>query len=212
MRITKAEAEANRRRVVDVAAALFRTHGFDGVSVGELMKAAGFTHGGFYNHFASKEDLAREALEAAWTQMAEERARATDLDQLLQRYLSRAARGAPAKTCPAAALGGDVGRQSEAVKAVFAEGLEAMIASIQHGLGAGSEPEARATATALAARMVGALMLSRAVPDDHPLAQELLEATLQEARAAVAAWAAVSPPSSSPSPSQLLEGHGEAAR
>src|SRR3954454_164895 len=116
MRISKAQAQANRERVVATASELFRARGFDGVAVGELMQAAGFTHGGFYNHFDSKEALAVEAVGAAWTQMGEERARAGCLAALLPAYLSRAARRAPGKACPAAALAGDVSRQPDPVK------------------------------------------------------------------------------------------------
>jgi TetR/AcrR family transcriptional repressor of nem operon len=181
MRISKAQAQENRERVVATASALFRANGFDGVAVGDLMKAAGFTHGGFYNHFGSKEALAAEALGGAWEEMGRERARARDLPQLLKRYLSWPARQAPAKGCPAAALAGDVGRQSRAVKAVFADGLEGMIQSIEEGLPKGGDGPARERAVNLVARMVGALMLSRAVPDDHPLALELLNATLRGA-------------------------------
>ena len=54
MRITNDQANQNRERVVDTASRLFRERGFDGVSVADLTKAAGFTHGGFYNHFKSK--------------------------------------------------------------------------------------------------------------------------------------------------------------
>ena len=64
MRISKAQAQENREKVVATASRLFRAQGIDGVAVGELMKASGFTHGGFYNHFASKEALAAEALDA----------------------------------------------------------------------------------------------------------------------------------------------------
>ncbi len=177
MRISKAQAQANRARVVETASALFRARGFDGVAVGELMQAAGFTHGGFYNHFASKEALAAEAVGEAWTEMGAQRARAGCLAELLPAYLSRAARRAPGKTCPAAALAGDVSRQPDAVKAVFAEGLEAMIASVEAGLPA-SEGR-REQAVNLVVRMVGALALSRAVPDANPLAAELLDAPLR---------------------------------
>lgn len=171
MKISKAQAEANRGRVLEAASQAFRARGFDGVAVGEIMQAAGLTHGGFYNHFASKEALAAEAVTAAWTQMAAERARARDLSQLLDHYLSRAARGAPGRSCPAAALAGEVSRQGEGVRAAFAEGLEGMIAEIGESL-----PD-RQAAIDMVARMVGALMLSRAVPDDSPLADELLGAT-----------------------------------
>jgi TetR/AcrR family transcriptional repressor of nem operon len=177
MRISKAQAQANRERVVATASELFRARGFDGVAVGDLMQAAGFTHGGFYNHFGSKAALAAEAVEAAWTQMGEQRARAGSLAKLLPAYLSPAARRAPGKACPAAALAGDVSRQPDAVKAVFADGLEAMIASVEAELPASDGR--REQAVNLVVRMVGALALSRAVPDDNPLTVELLDAPLR---------------------------------
>ena len=62
MRVTKQRAAENRERVVEEAARLFRQKGFDGVGVAELMAAAGLTHGGFYNHFGSKDDVEAAAL------------------------------------------------------------------------------------------------------------------------------------------------------
>lgn len=180
MKISRAQAQENRERALAAAAELFRARGFDGVSVADVMKAAGLTHGGFYNHFASKDALAAEALGAAWTAMAAQRARAADLSQLLEAYISQPARAAPGKACPAAALAGDVRRQPPPVRAAFVEGLEAMIGSIQTQL-PGPPDAARARAVALTTRMIGALMLSRAVPDDHPLAGELLTANLAAA-------------------------------
>src|SRR5262249_60320347 len=61
MRVTREQAAANRERVLDAASMLFRRHGFDGIGVADIMKAAGLTHGGFYGQFASKEELAAEA-------------------------------------------------------------------------------------------------------------------------------------------------------
>lgn len=181
MRISQAQVKENRERVVGAASALFRAKGFEAVAVSDLMQAAGFTHGGFYNHFGSKEALAVEALRSAWSEMANERERARDLRQLLKGYLSRAARGAPGRTCPAAALAGDVSRQPKAVKAIFADGLEEMIRSIEERMSADGQISARERAINLVTRMVGALMLSRAVPDGVRLADELLNATLRGA-------------------------------
>src|ERR1700746_2765017 len=65
MRVSRKEAEANRERVVKVASALYRKHGFDGIGVADIMKKAGLTHGGFYGHFGSKDDLAAEACTCA---------------------------------------------------------------------------------------------------------------------------------------------------
>jgi AcrR family transcriptional regulator len=61
MKVSREQAAANRERIVEVAGKLFRENGFDGIGVTDLMKAAGLTHGGFYGHFRSKDDLAAEA-------------------------------------------------------------------------------------------------------------------------------------------------------
>lgn len=180
MRISRSQAQENHDKVVEVAARLFRERGFEGVAVGELMKAAGFTHGGFYNHFDSKEALAAEALDHAFRSMDAERAKARSLDELITGYLSEAARRAPGRTCPAAALGGDAARQPEPVKAVFAEGLERIFASVAERLPAGETR--RADAIALFSRMAGAMILARALPDDSPLAREILSTALDASR------------------------------
>src|SRR5260370_2043175 len=61
VRVTREQAAANRRKIVHVASTLLRRHGFEGIGVADIMKGAGLTHGGFYGHFASKDDLAAEA-------------------------------------------------------------------------------------------------------------------------------------------------------
>jgi TetR/AcrR family transcriptional repressor of nem operon len=70
MRLTDEESEQNRNQILDVAGKLFRERGFDAVSVDDLMKAAGFTHGGFYNHFASKAELVAKATAAGTAESA----------------------------------------------------------------------------------------------------------------------------------------------
>jgi TetR/AcrR family transcriptional repressor of nem operon len=108
--------------------------------------------------------------------MAAERARHPDLADLLARYLSAASRRTPGRGCPAAALGGDAARQPEPVRAEFAAGVEAMIDAFEARLA--PDDQARRRAVNLLAKIVGALMLARAVPDGHPLATELLETCL----------------------------------
>lgn len=181
MRITKAQAQENRDKVVATAARLFRERGVDGVAVGELMKASGFTHGGFYNHFPSKDALAVEAIEAAFLQMDAERAKAPSLGAVIAGYLSEAARKAPGRTCPAAALGGEAARQPPAVKAVFEAGLARIFESLEARLP--EDGERRAAALDLFARLAGAMILARALPDDSPLAAEILEAVRDRALA-----------------------------
>ena len=77
MKVTRAQAEENRRTVVEAAGRLFREHGFKGVGLAELMSAAGLTHGGFYKQFKSKDELVLEACDRAlddgvdkWTRIA----------------------------------------------------------------------------------------------------------------------------------------------
>lgn len=190
MRITAEQASENHRRVVEAASRLFREHGFDGVSVADIMKAAGFTHGGFYNHFKSKEALAAEALEHAFAEMASQRARSADFEAMTADYLSDLHRQARSRGCPAAALAGDAPRQPQAVRAAFARGTEAMVADFAARLPAGvGTAERRTEAIDLLCRMTGALALARAVSDEDPLAQELLAV----ARAACARMAEPDP-------------------
>src|SRR3954453_6223646 len=67
MKVSREQAALNRERIVETAAQLFRERGFEGIGVADLMKEAGLTHGGFYGHFASKEDLMAEASARALT-------------------------------------------------------------------------------------------------------------------------------------------------
>lgn len=178
MKVTKAQAQANRAHIVETASTLFRERGYDGVGVADLMAAAGFTHGGFYKHFGSKADLMAEAAACGLTSSA---AAVADLDvqAFVSEYLSRAHRDGPGQGCTLAALCTDAARQTDAVKAAFAAGIEARLATraTQEGQ-AQRDPHdaARARRIALMAQAVGALVLSRSCPDESPLADEILDA------------------------------------
>jgi len=182
MKTSKAQAQDNRAHVVQTASALFRERGYDGVSVAELMAAAGFTHGGFYKQFRSKADLMAESAACGMAQTA---ALAAGMDRpaFVRSYLSRAHRDTRAAGCTMAALGADAARQPKAVRAAFAEGIEHLLQALekevsapeQTGPGvAGEMGEVRAHAIDTLAHAVGALVLSRACPDDSPLADEIL--------------------------------------
>src|SRR5260370_38066471 len=80
MRVSREKAAENRERIVETAARLFRENGFDGVGVDAIMNAAGLTHGGFYGHFRSKDDLAAEAMTRA--RRVERQTRFTDLGDI----------------------------------------------------------------------------------------------------------------------------------
>ncbi len=188
MRITKAQSQENRARIVETASALFRERGYDGVSVADLMAAAGLTHGGFYKHFASKADLMAETAELGMSQTLSQ-AEAVDLETFVNFYLSREHRDGRSGGCTVAALSGDAARQTAEVKATFAAGIEGMLASVKRGglkLGPGDPSETRARAIDLFAHLLGAVMLSRACPDDSPLADEVLNACRAEILAQLA--------------------------
>jgi len=177
MKVTKAQAQSNRTHIVETAATLFRVRGFDGVGVADLMSAAGFTHGGFYKHFGSKVDLMAEAASCG---VAETVAKAEGADMVgyVKQYLSRDHRDSPGDGCTIAALCGDAARQDERVKAAFAAGLESLLAVLERegeALTTAKRKRARARRIDGIAHAVGAIMLSRACPDDSPLADEILE-------------------------------------
>ena len=136
MKVSREQAAENRERIVQVAAKLFRERGFDGIGVADLMKAAGLTHGGFYGHFASKEDLAAEASGRALEELSQywstviEKAPDEAFLKIVNRYLSEGHRDAPGGGCLVAALGSDVGRQARPVRRVVTAGIEAFIGQL----------------------------------------------------------------------------------
>src|SRR6266478_3735251 len=122
MKVSREKAAANRERIVDVASRLFREKGFDGIGVADLMKGAGMTHGGFYGHFESKDDLAREACGRAmarasdrWTAVVE-RGDGDPFAAIVKNYLSEERFSSPGLGCVFAALGPDAARQGNSVK------------------------------------------------------------------------------------------------
>src|SRR4051812_38748026 len=129
MKVSREQAAENRERILDVAAQLFRERGFDGIGVADLMKAAGLTHGGFYGHFSSKEDLVAQACARAltrsldnWNRLAD-RAPDSPLSAITNSYLSTRHRDQPGAGCTLAALGPDISRQNPSVRRTVTEGV-----------------------------------------------------------------------------------------
>ncbi|WP_137111192.1 TetR/AcrR family transcriptional regulator [Rhodobacter sp. SY28-1] len=172
MRITKEKKQANHDRIVDVASEMFRDRGFDGVGVADLMEKAGLTHGGFYNHFASKEALIAEASAKGFAQTSERYA-GYAVGDVIDAYISRVHRDTRGQGCPAAALSGEAARLPEDTRAVFGEGIAGLVAALEGSLA--GHPNARAQAISLLAQAVGAVVLSRACPDSSALVDEILD-------------------------------------
>ncbi|SHN20663.1 transcriptional regulator, TetR family [Pseudomonas asturiensis] len=178
MRVTKAQAQANRAHIVETASVQFRKHGYDGVGVADLMAAAGFTHGGFYKHFGSKADLMAEAAACSMSKIVEQSAGVSPA-RFIEYYLSREHRDDVATGCTMAALGGDASRQSDEVRNTFANGIEQLLLSLAPDASTRPDTDPQASRAALLdmlAHAVGAVMLSRAVPNDSKLADEILDA------------------------------------
>ena len=172
MKVTKAQAQANRARIVETASTLFRERGYDGVGVADLMGAAGLTHGGFYKHFQSKADLMAQAAQCGIAQTAE-KTTGVNRTAFVKYYLSRKHRDSPGEGCTMAALGTDAARQSEQVRQTFADGIEGMLALLASDAGGTGT---RAGSINTLAQLVGAIVLSRACPEGSPLADEILRA------------------------------------
>lgn len=168
MKVSKEQVRENRNRIVETASELFRERGYDGVGVAELMSAAGLTHGGFYKHFGSKADLLAEAMSCGFAQSAE-KTQGVSREKFVEYYLSRQHRDDMAKGCVMSALGTDAARQSESIRETFAAGIEQQLAVLE------TEQVTRADLINTLAHLVGALMLSRACPDNSGLADEILE-------------------------------------
>lgn len=166
MKVTKAQALENRARIIVVASKLFRERGYDGVGVADLMAAAGFTHGGFYKHFASKADLMAESAEYGLSQSITQSI-GVDIEDFVKHYLSREHRDSRCDGCTIAALGGDAARQTDKIKSMFEHGIENLLSSI--------ESNERSEKLNMLSHLVGALVLSRACPDNSRLADEILE-------------------------------------
>jgi len=182
MRITKEKKQENHDRIVAIAAKMFRERGFDGVGVADLMEQAGLTHGGFYNHFASKEALIAEASAKGFVETSERYA-GYDVGDVIDAYISRTHRDARGQGCAAAALSGEAARLPQDTRAVFGEGISGLVAALQGSLG--DRPEARARAISLLAQAVGAVVLSRACPDTSPLADEILDTCRADCHATI---------------------------
>ncbi|MBC3269953.1 TetR/AcrR family transcriptional regulator [Pseudomonas sp. SWRI81] len=176
MRVSKAQAQANREHIVETASVMFRERGYDGVGVADLMAAAGFTHGGFYKHFGSKADLMAEASANSLARSLTS-AEALSVQDFIDMYVSREHRDGRATGCTMAALCGDAARQSGDLKSAFADGIERTLQTLGDKYPNATDApagEGRARMIDLLARAVGAIMLSRACPDDSALADEIL--------------------------------------
>jgi TetR/AcrR family transcriptional regulator, transcriptional repressor for nem operon len=183
MRKSKQEAARTRERIVEAAALEFRRNGIAGTGLADLMAAAGLTHGGFYRHFGSKDQLVAEACAAAMEAGAKTSVTALShhgkrngLEALAANYLSKSHRDDRSGGCPFAALGSELVRADEKTRAVATEGLLKYADLIASQLDGMRPDDAKRRALAALSTMVGALILARIVTDPKLSALLLREA------------------------------------
>ncbi len=183
MRYDSEHKARTRAKVVKEAAATIRAVGPDGIGVAGLMAKVGLTHGGFYAHFKSKDDLVAEAVgqmfddsRAMFEACTEGRAPAEGLAGYIDFYLSEWHRDEANRGCPLPRLSGELARLPGPARDRFADGaagLTGRIAALLEKLGTS---DADLAAASIVSEMVGALALARAVPDREQ-SNRILEAS-----------------------------------
>jgi TetR/AcrR family transcriptional regulator, transcriptional repressor for nem operon len=189
-----AKAETHER-IVQIASERLRASGLNGASVSDLMKEAGLTVGGFYRHFATREDLVAEAVavgqgtwQARMAQAASEEEK-PEIAELIDRYLSPAHRDAPEAGCLAAALVGEIARSGPQIRARFTEGLamsfDLLVDRLRVAGNGGDDAAVRAKAITIYSALIGAIGFARAV-DDPDLSAEIIESAAAQIKALAA--------------------------
>lgn len=173
MKVSREQMAANRTRILDAASTLFRGRGFDAVTVSEIMTAAGMTHGGFYGHFASKDDLIAQSVAHALTPSGNV---SGSLTAYLDAYLSPYHRDRAATGCPTASLASALRHQSPDARAAMTSGLRNQIERMADAVPGADAAEKRCAAIGSWAAMVGAVIIARAL-DDPALSDEVLTQT-----------------------------------
>ncbi|MGZ2423880.1 TetR family transcriptional regulator [Rhizobium laguerreae] len=173
------EKQKTHEKIVEIASKRLREEGLDGIGVADLMKEAGLTVGGFYKHFASRDDLVAEAIQSAfdsWGRKLEAEgvnpAEMTAAD-VADRYVSAYHRDHPGEGCPFAALTSDISRSGEKTRAIATDGLRRNVASLASKAAGADEGERRRKAIMAFAMMAGGVGLAR-ISSDEELSAEIL--------------------------------------
>jgi TetR/AcrR family transcriptional repressor of nem operon len=199
MRYDTNHKERTRARLLAQAAAEVRARGVERVSVARVMAGAGLTHGGFYAHFGSKDDMIAQAIthmfDAAYAKFlsyTERREPADGLARYVDGYLRESHRVDRAHGCPIAALASDLPNMPEVARARFTDGAERLAAGIAKLLRNLGLKDADALAWSALAEMTGALVLSRAVSSARRAAR-ILQSSRATVRARLGLAAAATP-------------------
>jgi TetR/AcrR family transcriptional regulator, transcriptional repressor for nem operon len=176
MKISKEQVAENRLRILDAAARMFRERGFEGVTVAEVMNAAGLTHGAFYGYFTSKDDLIVQAFEHVLTPQPGKAALPGDLMEFAAAYLSDEHRDCPGGACLFSSLGTEAARASGEARHTLTDSVRSQIENFSHSAPGRTAKERRQAAVGSWAAMIGTVLLARIV-DDAELSDQLMADT-----------------------------------
>ena len=174
MRYPAEHKQQTRARIVRAAARRFRSRGGEGAAISDLMRDLRLTHGGFYRHFDSKEDLFAEAFADGLEQVGDQLVRAVqaaprggELKALIDAYLSPEHCDDVANGCPVAALTAEVTRRPAATRRAFQRAVRAHIARLARYVPGLTDEERERKAVMLFSGMAGTLNVARALTDER---------------------------------------------
>jgi len=188
---SQADKDKHHDRIVAIAATRVRERGLDGIGVADLMKEAGLTHGGFYRHFGSREDLIDEAVERALGEGTKRVARGPKTSvknrfrTIVDGYLSSAHRNSPGSGCAVAALSSEAWRGGKRVRQAYTRQVKLYLALIEDMIDGRRRPAVRRDSMLALSALVGAVAMARSV-DDEQLSLEILNCTAEALKSLVA--------------------------
>jgi TetR/AcrR family transcriptional repressor of nem operon len=178
MKRSKADTAETRKRIIKTAAQAFKTNGIEGTGVAEIMAAAGLSHGGFYRHFSSKEQLIAEACASEMDHfvcMANESVEpgAEAFIAHIEKFLSAEYRDDKVIGCPIVAMGSELARADADTRHAVSRGYEELIEIVTKWLSTADDAAARDDAMFTLSSMVGAMTMSR-ITDNPALSDYML--------------------------------------
>jgi TetR/AcrR family transcriptional repressor of nem operon len=177
MRKSRQEAAQTRQRIVEAASVEFREKGLDGAGLADLMSAAGLTHGGFYKHFDSKDQVIEESVSLAIQELLGAASSTTQSrNAFVADFLSVSHRDDAGSGCPFVALGSELARSPPKVRDAVTEGFTKLIEAMARQYGDLPPTAARKKAMVTWSTMIGAALMSRVVNDPKLSGSILLEA------------------------------------
>jgi TetR/AcrR family transcriptional repressor of nem operon len=176
VKVSREQVAEHRKAIMAAAARLFRQRGFDDVTVAEVMKEAGLTHGAFYGYFRSKEALIAEAVGHALPFAPDVATPRTPAAQFADGYLSAKHRDNLATSCLFSSLGMEVARGSAGLRHAMTESVRRRIDHLGAEAEGDTPREKRRAAIAAWSAMIGAIVLARLV-NDEKLSKEILSET-----------------------------------